>query len=114
MLGESVSNWELVLSGVPQGLVLVILKFVIYINDLPEVVTSRLNLYAGDSKILSVINNWTEALEVQEDLASASEWMNDCGMQLYMKKYKALHYGKGNLKFPYLVKDESNNLKVVE
>ena len=40
--------------------------------------------------------------------------MNDWGIQLNTKKCKALHYGKGNLKFPYLVKDESNDLKVVE
>ena len=40
--------------------------------------------------------------------------MNDWGIQLNTKKCKALHYGKGNLKFPYLVKDESNNLENIE
>ena len=114
VLGSSVSNWEDVLSGVPQGSVLGPLLFVIYINDLPEVITNRLKLYADDSKILSVVNNWNDASVVQKDLDSVSNWMKDWGMQLNTKKCKAIHYGKGNLKFPYVVRDECDNLQTVE
>ena len=35
-------------------------------------------------------------------------------MQIYTNKCKAIHYGRGNLKFPYFVKDERNNLKILE
>ena len=40
--------------------------------------------------------------------------MNDWVIQLNTNKCTALRYGKGNLKFPHLVKDENNNLKFVE
>ena len=48
------------------------------------------------------------------DLDSISKWMNDWGMQLNTKKCKALHYGKGNLNFPYLVSDDSGNVHPIE
>ena len=57
ILDESVSNWEKILIKVPQGSILGPLLFVVYINDLPEVVNNRVKLYADDSKILSIVNN---------------------------------------------------------
>ena len=83
VLCKPVSNWNIVLSGVPQGSVLGPLLYVIYINDLQEVVTNRLKVYADDSKILSVVNNWRDALAVQE---SVSKCLTDWEMQLNTNK----------------------------
>jgi hypothetical protein len=94
VLGDVALNWVDVTSGVPQGSVLGLLMCMIFINDLPEVVTNRLNLYADDSEILSVANNWTEALKVQEDLDSVSKWMNDWGMQLNIENLRLYIIGK--------------------
>jgi len=48
--GEFLS-WSLVKSGVPQGSVLGLLLFAIYVNELPTVVKSFLVLFADDTKL---------------------------------------------------------------
>ena len=56
VLGDSNSDWKEVLSGVPQRSVLGPLLFVLYINDLLEVVGNNMKLYADDSKILAIVD----------------------------------------------------------
>ena len=45
------SRWANVLSGIPQGSILSHILFVLYINDLPETVTSHIYMFADDTKI---------------------------------------------------------------
>ena len=114
VLGNVASDWAKVLSGVPQGSVLSPLLFVVYIKDLPEVATNTMKLYADDSKLLSIVNDWSDASVLQGDLDSISEWMNDCRMKFNNTKCKVIHYGKQNLIFEYLVKDENGRIGFLE
>ena len=62
------SNLVPVTSGIPQGGVLGPIMFLIYVNDLPEVVTSTVKLFADDTKLYRVIKNEEDKLQLQEHL----------------------------------------------
>ena len=49
------SDWNEVLSGVPQGSMMGPVLFVVYINDLPEVVKMILKIFADDTKVYGPI-----------------------------------------------------------
>ena len=51
----SFSNWEDVLSGIPQGSVLGLTLFVVFINDMPDIITSISNMFVGDAKVFRQI-----------------------------------------------------------
>ena len=51
LVDGEVSNWKSVLSGVPQGTVLGPILFLIYINDLDHYTTSKMLMFADDTKV---------------------------------------------------------------
>ena len=51
-----VSNWKSVLSGVPQGSVLGLALFLIYINDLDDNIASNVLKCADDTKVFRKVN----------------------------------------------------------
>jgi hypothetical protein len=63
-------------SGVPQGSVLGPTLFVIYVNDMPEIVQSNLLLYADDSKLFRGIKEDTDTEILQQDLDALQDWSN--------------------------------------
>ena len=64
VLNGQTSEWKKINSGVPQGSVLRPLLFLIYINDLPDGITSICKIFADDTYLFS---------KVQEINRSANE-----------------------------------------
>ena len=57
VLNGRTSSWEPVLAGVPQGSVLWLLFYLIYINDLSKNLSSNTKLFADDACIFSTVKN---------------------------------------------------------
>ena len=83
-----------VLSGIPQGNVLGPILFVIYINDLPEVVKCGTYLFADDTKIFRQITTKEDALQLQSDINSLEQWSQKWLLTFHPKKCHVLTFGK--------------------
>jgi hypothetical protein len=83
--GQS-SNWAPVTSGIPQGSVLGPVLFVIFINDMPQVVDSHIQMFADDAKLFSKVDNDEDIATFQTDLNSLAEWAKKWQLQFNVNK----------------------------
>ena len=90
IIGNSTTEWRLVTSGVPQGSVLGPLLFLMYINDMPEIVNHFCKLFADDSKLIAVIKNSQDRMVLQDDLNKLANWANDWKMKFNHDKCKIM------------------------
>jgi hypothetical protein len=105
-VGDGVSTWIDVLSGVPQGSVCGPLLFNLYVNDIPECVSDcEMVLYADDSRldIDSSIDNAAEVLA--RDLNNVAAWAARWQLKLNVMKSGIMHIGIHNPQAAYSVND---------
>ena len=75
-----------VLYGVPQGSVLGLVLFLIFINDLPYNIRSSVRLFADDCVLYRNIHSLQDCLTLQEDLTSLGQWEADWQMKFNIAK----------------------------
>ena len=80
------SRWSPVKSGVPQGTVLGPTLFLLFINDMPDTISSNIKLFADDCVIYRTISSVSDHLEMQRDLACLENWAATWQMSFAPKK----------------------------
>ena len=71
---EEESQAAKVTSVVPQGRVMGTLLFLVYINDMPNSVSSNISLFTDDTLLYRNITHFEEARNLQNDLDSLVQW----------------------------------------
>ena len=98
-----------VLSGIPQGNILGPILFTIFINDLPNWVSSC-KIFADDTKLYDVASNH---VQIQTDIDALQRWSDKWNLYFNTDKCKVMHIGLNNQRYNYtmrLYNDEIVNI----
>ncbi len=93
-LGSIFSDFGYIKSGVPQGSVLGIILFLIYINDLCNAnLKGNLTSFADDTALCYVEKSWTDIeLAMNSDLEAIQWWFSNNNMLLSPEKTKYINF----------------------
>jgi hypothetical protein len=101
-------------TSVPQGTVLGPMLFLLFINDLPDVVSSQARLFANDSLLYRAINNPSDQVRLQEDIKSLEIWEKTWQMSFNTDKCFTLHITKKRKATEYDYKLHDQKLEVTK
>ena len=116
-IGETISSYKNITSGVPQGSVLGPLLFLIYINDLPEVIPKdvKIKLYADDLKIYKCYKTEIDRQNLDLALLKLEQWANKSGLKIAINNTFIFYLGNKNSKTQYKINNniitEANTIK---
>ena len=88
------SDFRIVLCGVPQGSILGPLLYLVYVNDIKDVVKCKLLLYVDDSALLM---SRKDLLAIKRilivELGAVNKWLCENMMSLHLSKTQSIIFG---------------------
>ena len=114
-VNNATSVWAPVTSGIPQGTVLGPILFVIFVNDLPNNLTSETLMFADDTKLLKVIKSDRDSLDFQSDLDRLHHWSSTWQLKFNPNKCKIMHARRQREEHLYtMITDENDTRTILE
>lgn len=98
LVGDMLSDSLPLLSGVAQGSILGPIWFILFINDLPQVLPSSISNkgFADDLKIYSSIKNDNDMIDLQIALDLVAAWSHDWQLDISIEKSFSLDIGNSS------------------
>ena len=103
------SGWRDVTSGIPQDSVLRPILFVLYINDLPDQISSEIYLFADDTKVFQHIRSADDSEGLQRDLDVLMDWSNVWLLKFHPDECKLMTVGRSNEERQYHLKQATGD-----
>ena len=91
---DTFSSWSNATSGVPHASVLALIMSQVYVNDMQCDVTSYMNLFADDTKLLKVVKSHDNWLELQRDIDRIYERSKKWRLEFNAKKCHVMELRK--------------------